>query len=74
MNVISIIKMLLQLVSFFVRKADEAQLRELGKDALVTQQLKEITARTLVAKEIAAEFASKSDADIDAFLRDHYRD
>ena len=74
MNIIVIIKTLLQIVSFLIRKADEKQLKELGKDELVKQQLTELVARTDVAKSIAAEFAAKSDADIDDFLRDHYRD
>lgn len=74
MNLIVIIKTLLQIVSFLMRKADEAQLKELGKDELVKQQLTELVTRTATAKAIAAEFANKSDADIDDFLRDYYRD
>lgn len=74
MNIIVIIKMTLQLVSFLIRKADEAQLKELGKDELVKQQLTELVTRTGSAKAIAAEVAAMSDDDIDKFLRDHYRD
>lgn len=74
MNVIVIIKTLLQLVSFFVRKADEAQLKELGKDELVTAQLKDLAARTSIAKSIAADLLRVDDDTIDDLLQDYYRD
>lgn len=74
MNVVVIIKTLLQLVSFFIRKADEAQLKELGKNELVQQQLTELVKSTGVAKAVAQEIAGMSDDAIDEFLRNHYRD
>lgn len=74
MNIIVIIKTLLQIVSFLMRKADEAQLKELGKDELVKEQLADLVARTATAKEIADRFHNMSDSDIDDFLRDKFRD
>lgn len=74
MNIIVIIKTLLQIVSFLMQKADEKRLMELGKDELVSKQLADVVARTGTAKVIAAHFAAMSDDDVDKFLRDYYRD
>lgn len=73
-NVIAAIQALLAVVSLLMKWADEQQLKELGKNELVQQQLTDLVARTGSAKVIADQFAAMSDPAIDEFLRDHYRD
>jgi hypothetical protein len=73
-TIIGIIKVLLQLVSFLMQKADEKQLKELGKDELVQQQLVDMLHRTGLAKQISEDVDKLTDDAVDKQLSDFYRD
>lgn len=71
---VQIIKGLLTIVSLLMKWADEQQLKQIGADENVKQQLAEMAIRTRVAKRIDLGSEHYTADDIERILHKHYRD
>lgn len=72
-NIVTIIRLLLSVVSLLIRRADDAKQQEIGKDELIREQLAGMAVRLRIAKEIDVSVSSMSDDDIDRVLQSYYR-
>lgn len=73
-TIATIVQLLLGIVSLLLKKANDSQIREIGRNEVIQQQLQELATRTGIAKQIAEDWSRKSDSDVDKFLRDKFRD
>lgn len=71
---IALIQILLSVISMIMKRANDQQLIDLGRDQRVKEQLEQLVVRTGVARQIAEKVSDMPLSDIDTILRKHYRD
>lgn len=74
MDWIAIVRLLLGIVNTVVQRLDDAKQQEIGKDAVVKEQLEGLVKSLGHAKFIDDRVDRMSDADVDNVLRNDFRD
>lgn len=74
MDWIAIVRLLLGIVNTVVQRLDDAKQQEIGKDAVVKEQLESLVEHLSLAKTIDDRVDRMSDTDVDHVLRNDYRD
>ena len=74
MSIVTIIRLLLGIVNMLLKRANDHQQQELGRDRNIKNNLANILVRVRTGKRIDAESERYTDADIDRILQDSFRD
>lgn len=74
MNIVAIIRLLLNIVSLLIQRADDKKQQEIGRDKQIQNSLQEILKRGELAKRIDLASQGYSSDDVDSVLSEYYRD
>ena len=74
MSYVAIVKSLLFIVNWCMKRASDKEQRQIGADRVVKANLVNILVQVKTGKRIDAQADHYTDADVDAILQSHFRD
>lgn len=74
MNMLALIRFVLELANFLLRRLDAQEQQKIGEDRVIKKSLTELVLRTDVAKAVADASREWDRAELDERLREYYRD